>query len=557
MPRAAAVWLLLLALAAAVWLPFPARADEVDHLYKPGDRLVLWVNNVGPYNNPQESYKYFSLPWCTRKLDPQEAEDASLERLPHIGEVLHGVDHVYSRLPMYFKRNAAEIVCRQTLTELEAIRFDIAVRKQWWYQMHLDDLPVWGMVGEVVREDESTAHTQIGAAVGLETYIYTHKGFVISYNGAHIISVNMTADDPVLIKRGAQLEFSYSVEFVPTSEEFEDRFARYLDNDFFQHQIHWFSILNAFMMVLFLCGVVAVILIRTLRRDYAIYNLDDSELGALGIAAVDDSGWKQVHYDVFRAPDEVMILSVLLGNGVQLALLFLLVALSSLLGSFYKNRGATAKWSLIFYAVTSVVSGFVSANFYKRNTSASASQTAGTQQSGRLAGEWKVVMCLSGSVLPGAGVLMLVYLNCFSIWYSTLNVVPFKPLALIASLIVLVSGVGALLLSSWRHWWHGGPGDGVRCMDCRLPFLVAGSSAGESFVLRCVHRLTQLLLGVLTCVCCRVHHGHRVGRCAFRSRPSGPLRRVPSWVRSFSGLWRCCFWQQLADADADACSGVV
>ena len=31
-----------------------------------------------------------------------------------------------------------------------------------------------------------------------------------------------------------------------------NRFKRYLDDDFFEHQIHWFSIFNSFMMVLFL-----------------------------------------------------------------------------------------------------------------------------------------------------------------------------------------------------------------------------------------------------------------------------------------------------------------
>jgi Endomembrane protein 70 len=34
-------------------------------------------------------------------------------------------------------------------------------------------------------------------------------------------------------------------------------------------QIHWFSIFNSFMMVLFLTGLVAMILLRTLKRDYA------------------------------------------------------------------------------------------------------------------------------------------------------------------------------------------------------------------------------------------------------------------------------------------------
>uniref|UniRef100_A0A183CRP0 Transmembrane 9 superfamily member n=1 Tax=Globodera pallida TaxID=36090 RepID=A0A183CRP0_GLOPA len=44
---------------------------------------------------------------------------------------------------------------------------------------------------------------------------------------------------------------------------------RYLDPSFFQHRIHWFSIFNSFMMVIFLVGLVWMILLRTLSKDYA------------------------------------------------------------------------------------------------------------------------------------------------------------------------------------------------------------------------------------------------------------------------------------------------
>ena len=40
-------------------------------------------------------------------------------------------------------------------------------------------------------------------------------------------------------------------------------------------QIHWFSIFNSFMMVIFLIGLVSMILMRTLRKDYARYRRDE------------------------------------------------------------------------------------------------------------------------------------------------------------------------------------------------------------------------------------------------------------------------------------------
>ncbi|KNC72631.1 hypothetical protein SARC_14810, partial [Sphaeroforma arctica JP610] len=37
-------------------------------------------------------------------------------------------------------------------------------------------------------------------------------------------------------------------------------------------RVHWLSMLNSLLIVLFLSGIVAIIIIRTLRRDIARYN---------------------------------------------------------------------------------------------------------------------------------------------------------------------------------------------------------------------------------------------------------------------------------------------
>lgn len=37
--------------------------EAVTH-YKAGDPVILYVNKVGPYHNPQETYHYYQLPVC-------------------------------------------------------------------------------------------------------------------------------------------------------------------------------------------------------------------------------------------------------------------------------------------------------------------------------------------------------------------------------------------------------------------------------------------------------------------------------------------------------------
>jgi transmembrane 9 superfamily protein 3 len=137
-----------------------------------------------------------------------------------------------------------------------------------WYQFFLDDLPIWGMVGELAAPEVPEGSPVPAEGEG-EPLLYTHKKFVVAYNGNRIIQVNLTSESPVAIAAGTTIEFSYTVEWTSTEIPFSDRFYRYLDYDFFEHQIHWFSIFNSFMMVIFLTGIVSLILMRTLRKDYA------------------------------------------------------------------------------------------------------------------------------------------------------------------------------------------------------------------------------------------------------------------------------------------------
>jgi hypothetical protein len=61
-------------------------------------------------------------------------------------------------------------------------------------------------------------------------------------------------------------------------------------------QIHWFSIVNSVMIVLFLSGMVAMIMMRTLHRDITKYNqLETSD------DAQEETGWKLVSNSILQA----------------------------------------------------------------------------------------------------------------------------------------------------------------------------------------------------------------------------------------------------------------
>jgi len=56
---------------------------------------MLWVNKVGPYNNPQETYNYYSLPFCRPPGHPAH-------KWGGLGEVLGGNELIDSQLEIKF-----------------------------------------------------------------------------------------------------------------------------------------------------------------------------------------------------------------------------------------------------------------------------------------------------------------------------------------------------------------------------------------------------------------------------------------------------------------------
>ena len=108
-----------------------------------------------------------------------------------------------------------------------------------------------------------------------------------------------------------KVAYTYSVEWVPSDTNWATRWDVYLRMK--DSKVHWFSLVNSAVIVLFLSGMVAMILLRALHKDIARYNLAE-----VHEEAQEDFGWKLVHGDVFRPPNHRMLLSVLLGNGAQL-----------------------------------------------------------------------------------------------------------------------------------------------------------------------------------------------------------------------------------------------
>jgi len=110
--------------------------------------------------------------------------------------------------------------------------------------------------------------------------------------------------------------YSYEIKWVESDVAWSDRWDIYLLGGVNNDAIY-LSMINSLMMTLFLAAVVFVIMVRTLRKDLAIYN--DLELDLTEEDGPEESGWKLVHGDVFRPPStSPLLLSVAVGTGAQI-----------------------------------------------------------------------------------------------------------------------------------------------------------------------------------------------------------------------------------------------
>jgi len=333
-----------------------------------GDPVTMLVNTVGPYSNPSETYQYYSLPFCR----PKHIE----QRKNTLGEVLEGSMKSTSLYDIKFATNIKfASLCQTTLNQSDVVAFREAIKRFYYFEIFYDDLPVWGFVGSILRDDDGTDNDgdeeefDPRAEPNDEVssyYLFKHLDFTILHNEGRIVKVNCTADPAKVLLLSLDdapkvVEFSYSATWHETEWPWERRMELYEDSFFAQElEIHWLSIMNSCVLVVLLTGFLTLIVMRVLKSDYARYARGDDEEDEQ-----EDYGWKLIHGDVFRFPAHKEIFCAFVGLGAQLLCVVSLILFVSLFGVYYPNNGGAMYTSIIvIYSLTSVLGGFVSGRLY-------------------------------------------------------------------------------------------------------------------------------------------------------------------------------------------------
>ncbi|KAG8094555.1 hypothetical protein GUJ93_ZPchr0012g20471 [Zizania palustris] len=415
--------------ARAFYLPGVAPRD-----FQKDDELQVKVNKLSS-TKTQLPYDYYFLDYCKPEAIKNSAEN--------LGEVLRG-DRIENSVYNFKMRRdeSCKVVCRTKLSPEAAKNFKEKIDDEYRVNMILDNLPV--VVPRQTREGSQTPSFEHGYRVGYKLkddkyYINNHLSFKVLYHedsnspesrivGFHVIpssikheygawddknptvqtcnannKITPGSHTPQDVVPEAYVVFSYDITFEASEIIWASRWDVYLLSS--DSQIHWFSIINSLMIVLFLSGMVAMIMMRTLYKDIANYNqLDNQD------EAQEETGWKLVHGDVFRPPVHSGLLCVYVGTGVQFFGMTVVTMMFALLGFLSPaNRGGLMTAMVLLWVFMGVLAGYTSSRLYK--------MFKGT--------EWKKITLKTAFMFPGILFAVFFFLNALIWGEKSSGAVPF------------------------------------------------------------------------------------------------------------------------------------
>ncbi|ODV78964.1 uncharacterized protein CANTADRAFT_51889 [Suhomyces tanzawaensis NRRL Y-17324] len=426
----------LIGLSTAFYLPGVAPTN-----YKKGANIPLLVNHLTPSlhhlsNNNQKtgdrtyvySYDYYypKFHFCQPKNGP-------VKQLESLGSIIFG-DRIFNspfEINM-LEEKSCETLCSTTYTKVDSVFVNRNIRAGYNHNWIVDGLPAAKLV---IEERTKSKFYGSGFRIGetdnqKKAHLFNHFDIGIEYHerdkdNYRVVGVtvkpysldrNKVGKDagkeelcnlelgPVFLTKESETSvlFTYSVSFIKSETAWATRWDKYLH--VYDPKIQWFSLVNFSLIVLILGIIIAHILTRTLKNDIVKYNevnLDDD--------ISDESGWKLVHGDVFRPPKQKMLLSILIGSGVQIFLMVFVTIVFALFGLLSpSNRGALSTFTFVLYIFFSIAASFVSAYLYKS-----------------FGGDnWKLNMILTPVTVPGTLFLIFVFLNFFLIYVESSGAIP-------------------------------------------------------------------------------------------------------------------------------------
>jgi len=454
----AAAFVALAAPASGFYLPGVA-----PRTFRYGDRVELKVNKMASIHT-QVPYDYYALKFCKPKGGVTQAQE-------NLGEFLTGDRIENSPYQLFMEQDQfCNILCMEHFKTHDVQAFKAIIKEEYHHNWIIDNLPAASILdSEQYITTTYAGGFPVGYQDGNKAYIFNHVNIIVEYHplddGSRVVGFYVepftvkhkfangqywdgedirtapplsTCDKsgPMVfesigekqeVKPGRVL-FTYDVMWRASNVKWASRWDIYLSMDnAVPDKVHWFSIINSMLIVIFLSVMIVMIMVRNLHRDISRYNrvLTEEEKAE----EREESGWKLVHGEVFRPPAPYpMMFSVLCGTGVQLlCMAFATIGFAAVGFLSPANRGSLVIAVLVLYVLCGSGAGYASARLYKTFKGK----------------EWQKCTTYTAFLFPGICFFLFLGFNVVLSSYHSTGAIPFLSLA---ALIALWFGISVPLV---------------------------------------------------------------------------------------------------------------
>ena len=402
------------------------RIKNYNTSFKPGEKINIIAGSINSFKT-QIPYDLYDLNLCA-------PEDITIFPL-NLGEIILSGQSYESNYQLNINQTVkCKLLCSQKIIKRDFNKIKSLISKEYFINYYLDNLPVGlaktykakksnrNIINKRIRFDKGIP---LGFIENNLTYIYNYYKIyielneVVTYDDYNLLSkeyniigfyiepfsINIQESENCfdknkiverqILKENEYINFYYDVIYIYTNITYDQRINKYYLSI---NSIHSNNIIIGYLIIIFLTIILIIIYINSIKKENNINNnriISDEE--------INEYGWRNLSFDVFRSPKNIELLSVIFGTGIQLFLMLFYSLFFINIGLLRpRNGGSYFSIMTMLYIFLGIISGYSTSRFYK-------------MLKGR---NWIILTLLSILFFP---IIFIIFLNIINFIYKKEN----------------------------------------------------------------------------------------------------------------------------------------
>ena len=349
--------------------------------YKHGEKIKIVSGAINSFKT--------QIPYDLYYLDLCAPDDITL--FPsNLGEIILSGKPYETNYELNINQSEkCKFLCSEKMSRNNYNKIKTLINKDYFINYYLDNLPVG--LAETHRNKNNIINKYIRFDIGIplgyiknnNIYIYNYYKIYVELNKEIIynsieyniigffiepfsIKINNSSNncfnksniyENQILNKNEEIFFYYDVNYIYTNTTYDKRINKYYLTE---NSIHWNSIIISCFIISFLSIILIFVFFHSIKSEKDIQNkrvISDEE--------INEYGWRNVTFDVFRKPYNDYLLYGIFGTGIQLLFVVFYSLFFINIGLLRpRNGGSYFAIMVLMYIFLGIVSGYTSSLFY-------------------------------------------------------------------------------------------------------------------------------------------------------------------------------------------------